>query len=63
MSSVVNIDDDQNIRLRIVEEKVQFIEVRLSVLQAQLTQATNILKIIAIGVGMTLGIDLQGMII
>tara|TARA_R110000751_G_scaffold282561_1_gene385752 strand:- start:2367 stop:2558 length:192 start_codon:yes stop_codon:yes gene_type:complete len=63
VSSVVNIDDDQNIRLRIVEEKVQFIEVRLSVLQAQLTQATNILKIIAIGVGMTLGIDLQGMII
>lgn len=60
---MVNIDDDQNIRLRIVEEKVQFIEVRLSVLQAQLTQATNILKIIAIGVGMTLGIDLQGMII
>ena len=60
---MVNIDDDQNIRLRIVEEKVQFIEVRLSVLQAQLTQATNILKIVAIGVGMTLGIDLQGMII
>ena len=57
------LDKDQSIRIQKLEEKVLSIEVSLGALKAQIKQATGILKVVAIGVGMTLGIDLQGMII
>jgi hypothetical protein len=54
------LDKDQSIRIQKLEEKVLTIEVSLGALKAQISQATQILKVVAVGMGLVLGIDLQG---
>lgn len=54
------LDKDQSIRIQKLEEKVLAIEVSLGALKAQISQATQILKVVAVGMGLVLGIDLQG---
>lgn len=57
------LDKDQSIRIQKLEEKVLTIEVSLGALKAQISQATQILKVVAVGTGLVLGIDLQGAIL
>ena len=55
------IDKEQSIRIQTLENRVNAVENELSAIVAQLKQATGLLKIIGIGLGAVLGIDLQGM--
>tara|TARA_R110000824_G_scaffold92637_3_gene224598 strand:- start:394 stop:582 length:189 start_codon:yes stop_codon:yes gene_type:complete len=57
------IDKDQSIRIQALENRVNLVENELSAIVAQLKQATGLLKLIGLGLGAVLGIDLQGMII
>ena len=57
------LDKDQSIRIQKLEEKVLTIEVSLGALKAQISQATQILKVVAVGIGLVLGIDLQGVMV
>lgn len=57
------LDDEQNRRIRDVEARINELENQVSAILARLDQATNLLKIIGIGVGAVIGIDLQGMMI
>jgi hypothetical protein len=55
------LDDEQNRRIRDVESRINVVENELSAVLARLDQATNLMKIVGIGLGAMIGIDLQGM--
>lgn len=57
---VEEIDKEQSIRIQALENRVNTVENELAAIVAQLKQATSLLKIIGVGVGMALGIDIQG---
>ena len=57
------VDKEQFIRIQTLESRVNLIETTLSGIQARLDQAVNLLKVVGIGLGMVLGIDLQGVLI
>ena len=52
---------EQNRRIRDVESRINELENQMSAVLARLDQATNLLKIIGIGVGAVIGIDIQGL--
>ena len=56
-------DDLQNSRIRDVEKRVNEIENQMSAILARLDQTMNLLKVVGIGCGAMLGIDIQGMVI
>ena len=56
-----DLDGEQNRRIRDVEARLNEVENQLSAVLARLDQATNLLKIVGIGLGAMIGIDLQGM--
>ena len=56
-------DELQNSRIRDVEKRVNELENQLSAILAKLDTTMNLLKIIGIGCGAMIGIDVQGMVI
>tara|TARA_R100000654_G_scaffold58852_2_gene85544 strand:+ start:3934 stop:4116 length:183 start_codon:yes stop_codon:yes gene_type:complete len=60
---MTDLDGEQNRRIRDVESRINELENQMSAVLARLDQATNLLKIIGIGVGAVIGIDLQGMMV
>lgn len=57
-----DLDGEQNRRIRDVEQRLNEVENQMSAILARLDQATSLLKIIGIGLGAMIGIDVQGMI-
>ena len=55
-------DDLQNSRIRYVEKRVNELENQMSAILARLDQTMNLLKVVGIGCGAMLGIDVQGMV-
>jgi hypothetical protein len=58
---MADIDVDQNQRIKALEDRVNEVENNISAILARLDQATNLLKIVGIGVGAMIGIDVQGL--
>ena len=56
-----DLDSEQNRRIRDVEARLNEVENQMSAILARLYQATSLLKIIGIGLGAMIGIDVQGM--
>lgn len=56
-----DLDSEQNRRIRDVEARLNEVENQMSAILARLDQATSLLKIIGIGLGAMIGIDVQGM--
>jgi len=56
-------DSEQNRRIREVEARLNTIENQVSMLLGKLETTTSMLKVVAIGLGAMLGLDLQGMMI
>ena len=56
-----DLDGEQNRRIRDVEARLNEVENSVSAILARLDQATSLLKIIGIGLGAMIGIDVQGM--
>ena len=57
------VDIEQSMRIQTLEARVNLIESTLSGIQARLDQGVNMLKVVGVGIGMVLGIDLQGVIL
>ena len=56
-------DSEQNRRIREVEGRLNTLENQVSMLLGKLETTTSMLKVVAIGLGAMLGLDLQGMMI
>lgn len=56
-----DLDTEQNRRIRDVESRINELENQVSAILAKLEQAHGLLKIIGIGLGAMVGMDLQGM--
>ena len=57
-----DLDSEQNERIRMVESRVNDIENQMNRLIGELSQTMKILKIVGIGLGAMIGIDIQGII-
>lgn len=55
-------DLEQNRRIREVEGRINALENQVATLIGKLETMTGMLKVLAIGLGAMLGIDLQGMV-
>lgn len=55
-------DLEQNRRIREVEGRLNSLEQQVAMLVGRLETMTGILKVLAIGLGAMVGIDLQGMV-
>tara|TARA_Y100000356_G_C11229828_1_gene274292 strand:- start:1025 stop:1207 length:183 start_codon:yes stop_codon:yes gene_type:complete len=55
------LDLEQNERIRTVEQRVNELENQVSRLIGELTQTMKILKIVGIGLGAMIGLDVQGL--
>jgi hypothetical protein len=63
MPDEVNSHDlEQNRRIREVEGRINALENQVAMLLGKLETMTGILKVLAIGLGAMVGIDLQGMV-
>jgi len=58
-----DLDNEQNRRIRDVEGRLNELENQVSMLLGKLDTTTSMLKVVAIGLGAMLGLDLQGMVI
>jgi len=58
-----DLDTEQNRRIRDVEARINELENQVSMLIGKLDTTTSMLKVVAIGLGAMLGLDLQGMMI
>ena len=56
------LDTEQNERIRLVESRVNDLENQVNRLLGELSQTMKILKIVGIGLGAMIGIDVQGMV-
>tara|TARA_R100000900_G_scaffold143144_3_gene125618 strand:- start:42 stop:260 length:219 start_codon:yes stop_codon:yes gene_type:complete len=56
-----DLDSEQNRRIRDVESRINELENQVSAILAKLEQAHGLLKVIGIGLGAMVGMDLQGM--
>jgi len=56
------LDNEQNERIRLVESRVNDIENQMNRLIGELTQTMKILKIVGLGLGAMIGIDVQGLV-
>lgn len=58
---MTDLDSEQNRRIRDVESRINELENQVSAILAKLEQAHGLLKVIGIGLGAMVGMDLQGM--
>lgn len=58
-----DLDSEQNRRIRDVEARINEVENQMAAILAKLEQATTLLKIVGIGLGAMVGIDIQGMMV
>ena len=58
---MTDLDSEQNRRIRDVESRINELENQVSAILAKLEQAHGLLKVIGIGLGAMVGLDLQGM--
>ncbi len=56
-----DLDIEQNERIRTVEARINELENQVSRLIGELTQTMKILKIVGIGLGAMIGLDVQGL--
>ena len=56
-----DLDNEQNRRIRDLEGRINEMENQVAAILARLDQATNLLKIVGIGVGAMIGIDVQAL--
>ncbi len=56
-----DLDLEQNERIRTVEARINELENQVSRLIGELTQTMKILKIVGIGLGAMIGLDVQGL--
>ena len=56
-----DLDIEQNERIRTVEARINQLENQVSRLIGELTQTMKILKIVGIGLGAMIGLDVQGL--
>lgn len=57
------LDTEQNERIRSVEGRINDLENQMHRLIGELSQTMKILKIVGIGLGAMIGIDIQGLIV
>jgi tetrahydromethanopterin S-methyltransferase subunit G len=57
----MDLDTEQNERIRTVENRINELENQVSRLIGELTQTMKILKIVGIGLGAVIGLDVQGL--
>jgi len=57
------LDNEQNRRIRDVETRINELENQVSMLLGKLETTTSMLKVVAVGLGAMLGLDLQGMMV
>jgi len=58
-----DLDSEQNRRIRDVEARINALENQVSMLLGRLDSMTSILKVLAVGVGAMIGLDVQGLVI
>jgi tetrahydromethanopterin S-methyltransferase subunit G len=58
---MTDLDSEQNRRIRDVESRINELENQVSAILAKLEQAHGLLKVIGIGLGAMVGMDLQGL--
>ena len=58
----VSHDAEQNRRIREVEARLNTLENQVSMLLGRIDSMTSILKVLAIGIGAMVGLDVQGMV-
>ena len=58
-----DLDNEQNRRIRDVETRINELENQVSMLLGKLETTTSLLKVVAIGLGAMVGLDVQGMMI
>jgi len=63
MVEEINHDAEQNRRIRDVEARLNTLENQVSMLLGRLETMTSIMKVLAVGVGAMVGLDLQGMVV
>lgn len=63
MAEEINTDAEQNRRIRDVEARLNTLENQVSMLLGRLETMTSIMKVLAVGVGAMVGLDLQGMVV
>ncbi len=63
MVEEVNHDVEQNRRIRDVEARMNTLENQVSMLLGRLETMTSMMKVLAVGVGAMVGLDLQGMVV
>jgi tetrahydromethanopterin S-methyltransferase subunit G len=56
-----DLDSEQNRRIRDVESRINELENQVSAILAKLEQAHSLLRIIGIGLGAMVGMDISGM--
>lgn len=56
------LDVEQNERIRLVETRVNDLENQINRLIGELSQTMRILKIVGLGLGAMIGIDVQGLV-
>jgi tetrahydromethanopterin S-methyltransferase subunit G len=56
-----DLDNEQNRRIRDVESRINELENQVSAILAKLEQAHSLLRIIGIGLGAMVGMDISGM--
>ena len=57
----MDLDKEQNERIRTVENRINELENQFSRLIGELTQTMKILKVVGIGLGAVIGLDVQGL--
>ena len=63
MVEEINTDAEQNRRIRDVEARLNTLENQVSMLLGRLETMTSIMKVLAVGVGAMVGLDVQGMVV
>ncbi len=56
------LDTEQNERIRLVESRINELENQMNRLIGELSQTMKILKVVGIGLGAMIGIDVQGLV-
>lgn len=56
-------DAEQNRRIREVEARLNTLENQVSTLLGRLESMTSIMKVLAVGIGAMVGLDVQGMMV
>lgn len=63
MAEELSHDAEQNRRIREVEARLNTLENQVSTLLGRLESMTSIMKVLAVGIGAMVGLDVQGMVV